>query len=57
MSNKNDERKKNKEKNKLLIAEVKKQQSIYGWTYEEMKKKIGVPKNYKRLYVRCEGRQ
>lgn len=45
MSNESSERKRNKEKNKLLIAEVKKQQAIYGWTYEEMEKKIGVPKS------------
>ena len=37
--------KKNKEKNKLLIAEIKRQQSIYDWTYDDLEKKIGIPKS------------
>lgn len=37
--------KKNKEKNKLLIAEIKRQQSINDWTYEDLEKETGIPKS------------
>lgn len=48
MSNK---AKKNKAKNKLLIAEVKKQQSLHNWTYEDLEKKIGIPKSTIRAFM------
>ncbi len=40
-----DEMKKNKEKNKLLIAEVKRQQSIFGLTYKDLEQRIGISKS------------
>lgn len=40
-----DEMKKNKEKNKLLIAEVKRQQSICGLTYKDLEKRTGISKS------------